>query len=72
MGECFEIMNILVEVLRYKAQSRGPWGIHISISKSLQSPFSSLVWHIKKQCLLVVIFLPEMLSDSRLILTTCM
>jgi len=31
MGECFEILNILVEVLRYRTQSRGPWGLHISI-----------------------------------------
>jgi len=33
MGECFEILNILVEVRssRYRAKTRVRWGLHISI-----------------------------------------
>ena len=66
MGECFEILNILVEVLRYRAQSRGPMGPSHQYFNT-PKPFQTFS---VTQGLLYVIFLPEMLSDSsRLILT---
>jgi len=42
MGESFEILNIIVEVLRCRAKTMGPWGLHISILKTLQSLFRRL------------------------------
>ena len=69
LGECFEILNILVEVL-VLGKGQGSMGLHIIILKTPQSFFRWLVWHIKKQALLYVIFLPELLSaSSSLILT---
>ena len=64
MGESFEILNILVEVL-VQGKGHGSMGPSHQYFKNTPKPFEMFsVTHLKARPTKYVIFLPEIVSDS--------